>query len=261
MYLKKISENTFLRAIARDEKVERAFLLAYFADTIEEYKKFAFAPYFWLIPETQNLTIACASENIHQFTPYSKKQWEEQGVHFWISMIHPEDREFFMSAIAMSAKLNETPPVEKSRHLISSIYCRMINAQQVYRWVLIQFPNRLYNEDGKVISTLILTVDLSHLSAGFTKMMTVFDPSSNENQYFLAHVENQELNKLEVPSLSKRECEIIKEMAKGLNTPQIAEKLFISYHTVENHKRNLRAKTNTKTSAELMNFVWSNGLI
>ena len=50
-------------------------------------------------------------------------------------------------------------------------------------------------------------------------------------------------------------------MAKGLNSPEIAEKLFLSYHTVENHKRNLRQKTNSKTSAELINYVWSNNLI
>ena len=32
-------------------------------------------------------------------------------------------------------------------------------------------------------------------------------------------------------------------------------------HTVENHKRNLRHKTKTKTSAELIHYVWSNNLI
>ena len=50
-------------------------------------------------------------------------------------------------------------------------------------------------------------------------------------------------------------------MANGLNSPQISEKLFLSYHTVEKHKRNLRQKTSTKTSAELINYVWSNNLI
>ena len=47
-------------------------------------------------------------------------------------------------------------------------------------------------------------------------------------------------------------------MFKGLNTPQIADQLFIAYDTVENHRRNLRRKTQTKTAAALMNYVWEN---
>lgn len=50
-------------------------------------------------------------------------------------------------------------------------------------------------------------------------------------------------------------------MISGYNTPQIAEKLFISYNTVENHKRNLRQKTNCKTSTELVYYVLKNSLI
>ena len=44
-------------------------------------------------------------------------------------------------------------------------------------------------------------------------------------------------------------------MIRGFNTPQISQQLFISYYTVENHKRNLRKKTQTKTSSELIAFI------
>ncbi|WP_078678966.1 LuxR C-terminal-related transcriptional regulator [Elizabethkingia bruuniana] len=44
-------------------------------------------------------------------------------------------------------------------------------------------------------------------------------------------------------------------MAQGNNVPIITKKLFISYHTVPNHKRNLRKKTNTKISSELIAYV------
>lgn len=261
MYLKPISNSDFIEAINRHETVDKAALLAYFQDTIEQSKKFSIAPSYWFIPETKNLTVVCTSENIHQLSPYSAAEWESQGAFFWMSNMHPEDQQFVMAAIAMAVQLNETPPIEQSMHLQSSIYCRMKDANNNYRWVVIQFPQRLYNDEGKIISVLVLTTDLSHLPINFSKMMTVLDANNKKNHYFLAHVEEQKLIKLNTPNLSKREHEVIKEMAKGLNTPQIAEKLFISYHTVENHKRNLRAKTNTKTSAELMNFVWANGLI
>lgn len=45
---------------------------------------------------------------------------------------------------------------------------------------------------------------------------------------------------IDIPVITRREKEILQLMAQGDNTPIIAEKLFISYHTVQNHKRNLR---------------------
>jgi len=45
-----------------------------------------------------------------------------------------------------------------------------------------------------------------------------------------------------IPKLTRREKEILAEAANGLTTQQIAEKLFISSHTVESHRKNLIQK-------------------
>ncbi|MDG4654761.1 response regulator transcription factor [Chryseobacterium arthrosphaerae] len=66
---------------------------------------------------------------------------------------------------------------------------------------------------------------------------------------------------IEKPKITKREKDILNLMAQGFNSPEIAEKLFLSYHTVENHKRNLRKKTNTKTSAELIAYTMNHSLL
>ena len=91
--------------------------------------------------------------------------------------------------------------------------------------------------------------------------MTLTDKIANQNIYYNIASDEMKLVNVDLPNITKREQEIVKLMAKGLNSPEIAEKLFLSYHTVENHKRNLRQKTNSKTSAELINYVWSNNLI
>ena len=57
-----------------------------------------------------------------------------------------------------------------------------------------------------------------------------------------------------IPKLTRREKEILIEAASGLTTPQIAEKLFISPHTVESHRKNLIVKfksTNLTTAIKL----------
>lgn len=62
-------------------------------------------------------------------------------------------------------------------------------------------------------------------------------------------------------NITKREREILALMINGKTSPEIAETLFISYHTVENHKKNLRVKTETKTSVELIYYVLHNNIL
>lgn len=55
--------------------------------------------------------------------------------------------------------------------------------------------------------------------------------------------------------LSKRETEVLKWMADGLSSKQIADKLKLSIHTINNHRKNMLYKTNCTSSAELVKKV------
>ena len=61
--------------------------------------------------------------------------------------------------------------------------------------------------------------------------------------------------------LTKRENEILSLICKGYTNIQIAEKLFISNRTVDNHRANLLSKTNTKNTAALVAFAFKNQLV
>jgi DNA-binding NarL/FixJ family response regulator len=53
-------------------------------------------------------------------------------------------------------------------------------------------------------------------------------------------------------NLTKREIEIIKLIAEGLTSQEMANKLFISHRTVETHRANLMKKMNVKNAVELV---------
>lgn len=61
--------------------------------------------------------------------------------------------------------------------------------------------------------------------------------------------------------LSKREKEILLLICQGFSNNEIAEKLFISPKTVDNHRTNLLSKTGTKNAANLVMFSIKNKLI
>ncbi|UXP34054.1 response regulator transcription factor [Reichenbachiella agarivorans] len=61
--------------------------------------------------------------------------------------------------------------------------------------------------------------------------------------------------------LSKREVEILKLIIEEFTAQEIAEKLFISQHTVNTHRKNLLSKLGVKNTAGLVKHALQNGLI
>ena len=61
--------------------------------------------------------------------------------------------------------------------------------------------------------------------------------------------------------LTKREIEVLEKISLGFTSQQISEKLFISFHTVESHRKSLLAKTECQNSVELSIWGIENGII
>ena len=62
-------------------------------------------------------------------------------------------------------------------------------------------------------------------------------------------------------SLTPREQEIMRLLAEGLSAKEIAEKLFISPKTVENHRANIMNKLGLHSTMELVRYAAKLGLI
>ncbi|WNB16895.1 response regulator transcription factor [Marivirga arenosa] len=61
--------------------------------------------------------------------------------------------------------------------------------------------------------------------------------------------------------LGEREIEIIKLLSEGLATNEIAERLFLSNHTVSTHRKNILKKTGVNNTTQLIQFAHENHLI
>lgn len=64
-----------------------------------------------------------------------------------------------------------------------------------------------------------------------------------------------------IPSLSRREKDITLLLSKGKSTQEIADELFLSFLTVQTHRRNILQKYKTKNVAELITFLIKNNLL
>lgn len=64
-----------------------------------------------------------------------------------------------------------------------------------------------------------------------------------------------------IPRLTQREKEILALLKQGKSTQEISDTLFISFLTVQTHRRNLLAKFQMKNIIELLNFANDNGIL
>lgn len=62
-------------------------------------------------------------------------------------------------------------------------------------------------------------------------------------------------------SISDREVEIIRLIAEGLTNTQIAEKLFLSSHTIGTHRKNIMSKLGVKNTAGIVMYAIKTNLI
>jgi DNA-binding NarL/FixJ family response regulator len=62
-------------------------------------------------------------------------------------------------------------------------------------------------------------------------------------------------------ALTRREQQIMRLLAEGISTKEIAERLFISPKTVENHRTNIMSKLELHSAMELIRYATRLGLI
>lgn len=62
-------------------------------------------------------------------------------------------------------------------------------------------------------------------------------------------------------TITKREREIIKEVAEGLSTKEIADKLYISQRTVETHRKNIIDKLGLSNFYSVITYSFRNEIL
>ena len=71
--------------------------------------------------------------------------------------------------------------------------------------------------------------------------------------------EEQYLPEISNTMLSEREAQVLSLICVGMTSVQIADKLCISQHTVNTHRKNILRKTFSKTTADLAIFALTSG--
>jgi DNA-binding CsgD family transcriptional regulator len=108
----------------------------------------------------------------------------------------------------------------------------------------------LRNEHGHPFLTITTSIPIDPVHFVSAKVERLLD----ENTFLQKH-------KNIFASLSKREIEILRRMALGQNSTDIARELFISEATAKTHRRNIRKKINAESSYDITRFAQAFNII
>ena len=170
----------------------------------------------------------------------------------WIATIHPEDLPGVLKAIEMANESGEATEVE----------CRYKSKSG--GWVWFHSLGRVYQRDekGNPIHGIGIHTNISQrkrqsqegadLLRSVEMLLREMTTPHNDRQA------DQKLSRASTrlsDQLSARQRVIIKLIANGKTSAQIAQELHISYQTVLSHRRNIARKLNLHSVAELTRFA------
>jgi DNA-binding NarL/FixJ family response regulator len=144
--------------------------------------------------------------------------------------------------------------------------CKMIKSQFSHIQVLIL---SMYNNAPAVKEAVMAEADGYILkNAGRTELLQALHRITNGGTYFSQDIvpiiynqyHKQKIQDEQLGQLSVREKEVLNLIVKECTSEEIADKLFISKKTVDNHRQRLLEKTNCKSTVGLVKFAIKSGL-
>lgn len=172
--------------------------------------------------------------------------------------IHPQDTAYFFNFAIETVEFFSNLQVDKVLKYKSSFDFRFQISNGDYIRILQQGCAIQIDKKGKIVKSLILHTDITHIKKDGIPSLS-FIGLDGEPSFYNVKVDE----KFPIPSckLSKREKEILSLFAKGKTRSDIAEILFLSKFTIDNHRKNMLEKSNTNSISELISKAINMNLI
>ena len=213
----------------------------------------------FVISDHSSMQFLFVSKNINKHFVCTDKDFLREGMDLCKYLIHPDDNDRNLNLCRDLFNTYFSFPLEER---LTYKYCndfRFKSYQGKYIWLLHEVFFLKADDEGKPMLSCSTFTDITALKKDNTLNLYVGRYEDGIN-YKMAYSKKYPLH---LPSikLSRKEIEILKMIGDGLLSKQIAEKLHISFHTVNTHRRNMLEKTNTSTSGGLISYAQEHGFI
>lgn len=172
-----------------------------------------------------------------------------------------------------ASELLEYISIHETHVIIMDIFIASTNGIDLCKTIKIKYPEKIIIGMSSQSERSLVMQFIKNGGSGYILKSASFDEFkscikkamqgeivySDEVKAIISQPDSDDLNK--IPSLSRREKDIVELLSKGKSTQEIADELFLSFLTVQTHRRNILQKYKTKNVAELIAILLKNNLL
>ena len=197
-----------------------------------------------MIQNLNTMTITYMNKEGCDILKHTKEELELLGPKYF-EKFFPEEEIAFLSNELFKFT------VERDYNRVYSFFQRVRpNEQSDYKWYLTTSRLCKHNNDGALPDLMHIAIEVNSLNLASHQINAI----CNDNSYISTHYQKFNL-------LSKREKEVICLISQGISSYEIGERLFISIHTVNNHRKNIMHKLGIVSISQLIRFSVAFGLV
>lgn len=201
-------------------------------------------PVVTIVHQLEPLVVNYMSPNGLKILGFSMPEITAMGEAYVDAFFNPEDM------VDLKPRIYELIASADDEKIVSYFHQVRPSPNHDWKWYLGTTKVFMRDETGRpthIINTVSPVDPLHHVTNKVNRLL--------EENNFLRH--NQKV----FTSLGKREKEMLKYMALGYSTAEMAARLFISEQTVNTHRRNIKAKLNAESNYDIVKFAQSFDLI
>lgn len=227
----------------------------------EQLKKlaglFSPGPHYHYILDLPNLHMEYVSEGTREVLGIPP---EKVNLELLIERLVPEEREAMAKkeAVVIDFFCNYLAPEEVSSYK-SSYFCSIRDINDKPHKICHQAIPLTLTDNYQPKHVMVVQTDVSHLILNYNNSLNFQNLGKGKSYFNVPYADGvfkpnatQEIQLEPFEAFTEREIEVIRKIAEGLKTGEIAEQMHISIHTLRTHRRNILAKSGYKNIHELV---------
>lgn len=216
---------------------------------------------FFLVVEPSTHKYHFMGKQQESVTGYSNEVAIKKGMEFFLECLHPAEVNILLSKIYPKiqrtlAELAKTEDIRKASVQFNYKFkAKSGNYLNLMEHLYVLETDQVGNP-SLFLGQIVTLGESENLPLRLTiKMMT----GDNSLKTTFTATYNSEISRLAV--LTTRELEILHHLAVGKTSKQIGDKLCISNHTVDTHRRKILKKLNCRSVVELSHLAYKNRVL
>nr|WP_295921732.1 LuxR C-terminal-related transcriptional regulator [uncultured Dyadobacter sp.] len=201
--------------------------------------------------DLQKMRYLCSIGDLQPIIGWSNEVIMREGVAFFLSKLEPVDYTGLEKmSMVMTDYVTTLSPADVGTFK-SFFDFRMVRPNGERVRILQEGIVLQQDTSGNILLLLALISDISHLKRSNRQHLRL--ATEKEEWIYVFENESGRFKKLE--NLSKRELEIAKLVGEKMTSQEIAERLFLSTHTINTHRQNMMKKTGMADMMEINSFL------